>query len=362
MKTRVLVFAVALAVGLALPTPTRARAGAWRPPIWSSILRGGPWGLATDARGAVVVSDAGFVRAIDRRGVQLWETKVDGATRSNPAISGELVLVGATGRVVALARRNGASRWQQPMNGQVRSVALAKRHALAGGTDGTLRAFDASTGAPTWAVRYPGLLASAAHVDLAASVVVASWHEPPAPAVRALDLGTGVLRWEQPVGLYTASPALYDGRAFIAQGDGRFRAMVAGYDLQTGASDWALFVPASFQSGVLLGVDDRDLVVADQLGLVTAIDPVSGNARWTRALERSIFDTRVVLLRRRVVLTTLNGELFVLDRVSGRVVARGDANDFDGLPRDTAPFRTGNRVLVSLRLTEPGRVELRRVP
>ena len=121
-------------------------------------------------------------------------------------------------------------------------------------------------------------------------------------------------------------------------------------------------MPASFQTGVVPASDGRDLVVVDRIGRVTAFDPVAGTLRWTRALNRRVIDTQVVLLPRRVVITTLPGELFVLDRVSGRVVAHADGRDFDGIPVLAAPTRRPDRMLVALRLTEPGRVEMRRVP
>ncbi len=362
MKTRFLVFALVMAVVLAIPTPARPATSRWSAAIWSSELSGGPWGLTTDARGAVVTTDAGRVRALALDGTTRWEAKIDGTQDGNPAITKELVLVGATGRVVALGRRDGAIRWQQRMDGEVGAVALAGAYALAGDTGGTLRAFDAATGTLKWSVQHEGELWSAPQVDVPASVVVAVWHERPAPAARALDLATGAMRWEQPVGLFTAAPGLDRGRAFVATGDGHFHAWVAEFDLDGGASDWTLIMPASFQTGVVPAIDGRDLVVVDQLGRVSAIDPVSGVPRWTRELHRRVLDTRVVLLPRRVVVTTLSGELFVLDRVSGHVVARADARDFDGLPLVAAPFGRGNQILVALRLTEPGRVEMRRVP
>ncbi len=120
--------------------------------------------------------------------------------------------------------------------------------------------------------------------------------------------------------------------------------------------------PRRSRSGVVPASDGRDLVVVDQIGRVTAFDPVAGAVRWTRALNRNVIDSRVVLFARRVVVTTLRGELFVLDRVSGRVVAHADGRDFDGIPVLVAPTRRPNRMLVTIRLTQPGRVEMRRVP
>jgi outer membrane protein assembly factor BamB len=362
MRTRMFVFALVMAAVLAVPTPARPASSTWSAPIWSSELNGGPWGLTTDAHGAVVTTDAGRVRALGFDGTTQWESKVDGTQNGYPAITHDLVLVGATGRVVALGRRDGAIRWEQPMDGAVGSVALAGRFAIAGDTGGTLRAFAADTGALAWSVHEAGELWSAPQVDVAASVVVAIWHEQPAPAARAFDLTTGALGWEHPVGLYTAAPGLDHGRAIVATGDGHFHAWMAAFGLDAGESDWAVTMPASFQTGVVPASDGRDLVVVDRIGRVTAFDPVAGTLHWTRPLNRHVIDSQVVLLRRRVVVTTLPGELFVLDRVSGRVIAHATGRDFDGIPVLAAPTRRPDRMVVALRLTEPGRVEMRRVP
>jgi outer membrane protein assembly factor BamB len=361
MKARVLVFALVAAAVFAVPTPARPATTPWSRAIWTSALEGGPTGLSTDARGAIVTTDAGRVRAIDRHGVTQWEAEVDGAQGAYPALTHDLVLVGGVGRVVALGRRHGEIRWQQPMEGEVHAVALAGAYALAGDQAGTLRAFAAADGAFRWDVHHDGELWSSPRVDVPAAVAVAVWHES-APTARALDLATGSLRWEQGVGLYTAGPGMDAGRAFLATGDGRYRAWVAEFDVAGGASGWHIEMPASFQAGVVPAVDAHDLVVIDQLGRVTALDPATGTPRWTRDLNRHVYVTRVVLLARRVVVTTLSGELFVLDRVSGRVVARADIQDFGGRPVLAAAFGRSNQILVSLRITDPGRVQLRRVP
>ena len=360
MRLRVFVFACVVALAFATPVPARAQPP-WEPPIWTSVLHGGPWGLASDAQGAVVVSDAGYVRSLGRHGTTLWETRVEGTGEGNPAITKSLVLVGATGRVVALARCDGRVLWEQPMDGEITSVALGGATALAGDHQGTLRAFGAFDGTPKWSVRYDGQLLTASRVDRRAAIVVAAWEEAPAPAVRGLDLATGALRWTQDVGLFTAAPGLRGDHAFIATGNGHFSAWVADLDVVTGRARWAVRAPASFSGGIP-AVDRHDVVFVDQIGDVFALDPRTGSARWTRSLRQRVIDARVVLFPRRVVVRTFSGELFVLDRVSGRVVARADPRDFDGFPSDAVRLGRSTRMLVALRITEPNCVELWRVP
>lgn len=361
MTARALVFAFAMAVVLAVPVPARAGAEVLSPPIWSASLPRSPIALSTDAAGAVVTMNGGFVRALDRRGNTQWQTQVEGVSMGAPATDHDLVLVGATGRVVALSRDSGTIRWEQSMDAEVTSLALGGVVAVAGDQSGSLRAFDETSGAVKWSVHYEGDQFSASVIDVPASVVVAIWHERPSPATRAFELATGALRWEHLADLFTAAPVISGGRAFVALGDGKFSAAVGGYDLVSGEPDWTVIMPASFEPSIVPAVDRHDFVVIDRIGQVTAIDPLSGKPRWTRGLQQRVFDTQVVLLPLRVVVTTLSGELFVLDRVSGRVVARTNSGLLDGLPIAVARFGTGHRILIAYRLTEPGRVEMRRV-
>jgi outer membrane protein assembly factor BamB len=365
VRARALVFALVLALVLAIPTPARAAPEVLSPPIWSRTLPGGPRSLAVDSTGAVVTTDSGHVRALDERGKTRWQTKVhDGdVSRGAPAIDHDLVLVGVPSRVVALSRHDGAIRWERPMDpgAEVTSLALGGSFAIAGDDAGTLRAFDASDGAVRWSVHYEGDQFSASRIDVAASVVIAIWHEPPSPTTRAFDLATGALRWEAMADLFSAAPVISGGRAFVAIGDGKFSAAVGRYNLVSGDVDWVVIMPASFEPSIVPAIDDHDFVIIDRIGQVTAIDPVSGAPRWTRGLRQRVMHAQVVLLPRRVVVTTFSGELFVLDRVSGRVVAHTDAQRLNGLPAATARIGSGSRMLIAYRLTQPGRLEMRRV-
>jgi hypothetical protein len=96
---------------------------------------------------------------------------------------------------------------------------------------------------------------------------------------------------------------------------------------------------------------------------VTALDHQRGSVRWQRDLAAAVLETRVVLAADRVVLTTYAGDLFVLDRDDGRVVARLGTGRLGGLPVSTAaaPGPNRRRILVALRLRDWG-IQLRRLP
>src|SRR5207245_11191644 len=117
------------------------------PVVWSAPMTDGPWDLAADAGGVVVVTSASSVRSLERRGHERWSVHVDGLVEAPPALGGDVILVGGAGTVTALSRRCGSVRWRRPMAGDVHALAVAGGMALAGDRAGTLTEFDARTGA-----------------------------------------------------------------------------------------------------------------------------------------------------------------------------------------------------------------------
>jgi hypothetical protein len=191
-------------------------AGAAAPAVWTHSFGAGPWGVAADRAGTVVVTDAPSVEALDRRGRLRWRAKVDSLVEMTPALGAGRVLVGGRGLVTELGRRHGTRRWQQPLGGDVTSLALVGDTALAGDHSGAMSAFDARTGELRWSVRFDGRPWAAPRVDAATGAVVATWHGGSSPAVRVLDLASGALRWEAPIDVMTAAPVLSGATVALA--------------------------------------------------------------------------------------------------------------------------------------------------
>jgi outer membrane protein assembly factor BamB len=332
--------------------------------VWTHEMRDGPWGIAVDREGVVVTTDMNDVQALDPAGRAHWTAHVESVVEGAPAISGDRVIVGGRGRVTALARADGRQRWSQPMGADVTSVAIARGLALVGDHDGTLAAFDARAGAPRWSVHFEGRLWSAARVDPAAGAVVATWHWSATPAVRAFDLATGALRWQAPTDGFTAAPVIQRGLVVVAVGDGNRHARVEARDLATGETRWSTTVPGSFEEAIEPAADARDVVVVDHLGVATLLDLTSGVVRWQHDVEYALIETHMSLTGRRVVFTSFSGDVFVLDRATGRVVSQQSARRLGGYPITTRATSWGGRpgLLVALRFDEPFRVELRPLP
>jgi len=352
------VFAV-MAASLFVARPARGS----DPVVWSASVNDGPYDLVADARGVVVTTTRSSVQSLDRAGHERWHVDMGHTVLEQPAVGGDVVLVGGEGGVTALARANGSQRWQHPMANEVHSVALAGDTALAGDSAGTLAAFDAHTGEPRWSVQFSGSVSSAMRIDRADTAVVATWDQSDTPAVRVFDLASGALRWAAPTAGYTAAPVVQRGVVVLAIGDGFRHARVEARDLATGEVQWHSRVPASFEAAIEPAADNRDVVVVDHFGVVSLFSLATGKLRWEHDLARALLGTRMTLTPGRVTFVSFSGDVFVLDRRTGRLLARLGPRKLGGYPVSTlqAPWKGPDRLLIGLRMLTLG-VQLRRLP
>jgi outer membrane protein assembly factor BamB len=324
------------AVLLLVPGAPRAHARTDAVLRWAVTLHGGAWGVAADGRGAVVVADDGSVTAVSRAGRKRWTTDDVDVTEANPAVGGEVVLVGGETGVSALDRDAGAVRWHADLPGPVVGVGVDGDVAFAGGDAGVLTAFDARTGSVRWSVARPGQLWSAPRVDAASGAVIATWHGSERPHVEVFDRATGLSRWSAPTAPAAAAPVLAgagaDALVVVASGDGQFTASVEARSLATGEERWGAPVPASFERAVEPVAGRHEVVVVDHFGTVTALDLADGRTRWQRSLGEPVIATRVALTRSRVLLATFGGTVTVLGRSDGRLVAAADRRQFAAYP------------------------------
>jgi outer membrane protein assembly factor BamB len=329
-------------------------------PVWTHVMHNGPWGLAVDARGAIVTTDLWQVQSLRPDGHVRWKAPVESIVFGTPAADSSVVLVGGRRRVTALARRDGRQRWEQPMGADVTSVALARGLALVGDQAGNLAAFDAGSGILKWSVHYEGRLWSAPRVEPRVGAVVATWHWSSTPAVRVFDLETGKLRWDAPTAGYTAAPVVSAGVVVVAMGAAEHHGRVEARELGTGAVRWSTPVPGPFEEAIEPAADGRAVVVVDHDGVATLLDLATGSVRWQHAVEYFTNETQMSLTRERVVFTSFSGDLFVLDRANGRVVSHASARRLGGFPIAVRVTSWAGRagILVALRMDEPYRVVL----
>jgi outer membrane protein assembly factor BamB len=242
----------------------------------------------------------------------------------------------------------------------VQSVAAGAGTAVAVDLDGRVRAFDLASGAVRWELAAALPFFHEPVVDATSATLLLVVRDPTGNTLRALDVTTGAVRWERPVDGYTAVPLVAAGRVYVAEGDGRWTAVVLSLDLRSGERHWTSQVSASFDSGIVPAADARLVLVVDHHGTVTALDQATGTVRWRRDLGATVLATRIVPTKHRAVLTTAAMEVVVLDRANGRVVRRVPARAMGGWAVDVRPavFGRGGGVVAALRLGEHERVEL----
>jgi len=320
---------------------------------WVAPVAGWPSVLAADVQGSVVVSGAGEVRALGRRGATRWRVDLPGAGLHGPALDARTVLVGAGDRIVALERADGSRRWEISVaDGAAGPVAVAGALAIYGTEAGALGAVDARTGTARWLAAHPGAIWSAPAVDTRAGLAVGAWHGGGAARLRALDVETGAIRWEAPLARFASAPVVHRGLAVVGEGDGDGRARVVARRVADGREAWATAVPASFESGIAPGARGGEIAIVDHFGGLTLLDARTGTVRHRIELEAPVLRTAVVLTTEVAALTTYGGELVVVERRSGRVRHRVDPGGYPA-----ALGRSGADLLVALRIRGPGRVE-----
>ena len=324
-------------------------------PRWSTPVSGWPFAVAADKVGVVAIGGNDEVLALSSDdGSTAWYTTVTGTDLHRPALGAGAVAVSATDYVTVLDRKSGERRWDATIPGGAGPVRIVQQASLVlvGTGSGSLLALDLASGAPRWESGAPGSLFGPPALGAEGSIVVATWHGGPAPAVRALDTATGVTRWEAPIGRSSAAPVVAGDLAFVAEGDSYHNARVVARALSTGVEVWSAVMPGSFEAAIEPAASDDAVAVVDHFGTATLLDTRTGALRWRTEIGEPVLHTRVLLTRRAVVLSTFPGTVVALDRRSGRARFAGVP---DGFPADLA--RSGTTVVMALRITDPGRIE-----
>ena len=350
-----------LALCLALGAHSAAASPRLGSAIWTRTLSRGAWGFAIDRTGGVVITDAGGVLAFEPSGGATWRTNVDGIAKTTPAIGADVVVIATKTGATAFSRVDGAQRWQQSTGSPVSSVALANGFALIGDQSGALAVVDTATGALRWSVAYAGNVFGARRslgTHRSGGLARARRLSRTRIRPRHRNVPVGVSHWSRDG---DADRARYDrvrraGRRQLSRGGPgvgpRHRCDAMGHR-------GARFVRGLDRTGDRGG----ELVVVDHAGVVTMLDTATGHVRWQRDVEQFVLETRVSLTSRRVTFVDFSGDVFVLDRRSGRIVSGASAADLGGfvVTAETTPWPRHRGILLATRLASE-RLQLRRLP
>lgn len=329
---------------------------------WSAPLPNWPFAIAADDDGAFVLAGDGDLVALDPEdGRERWRAVAERAFLHPPALDRDTVVLSARDRFVAFERSSGKLRWEVPVAEEASAVTVAGSDddslALVTTEPGEVVALDAQSGDARWSVHHQGEIFAPPAVDLNAGLAVVTWNDAVTPRVRALDLATGAVRWEAPIGVSSSAPVISGGVLVTGEGDARFSSRIVGRDVATGAERWSVAAPASFEPSLIPGAGGGEVAIADHFGTVTLFDAERGSVRWQVPLDEPVLQSQVLVTDESVILTTSVGNVVVLDRDTGRVTEREYPG---GYPAGTA--LADRKLLVALRLTEPGRVEARPAP
>jgi outer membrane protein assembly factor BamB len=329
---------------------------------WTTTLADWPFKISADPDGAFVIAGNDVVALDTEDGRQRWSVDVAApAYLYDLALDHESVVVSAADRFVAIDRATGEQRWEIPVTEGASAAALTadadSAVALLTTEAGSVVAVDAVSGTTKWTVRHPGSVFAVPVVDRAAGLAAITWSDHDSPRVRVLDVATGAVRWEAAIGVSSSAPVIASGLVITGEGDAKYSSRIVARDLETGVERWSAPAPASFEPTITPGVLGTEVAIVDHFGTVTLLDVDDGRVRWQSPLEEPLLDANVLVTETAVVLKTYHGNVVVLDRGTGRVLEREYPGGYSA-----GVALAGGRLLVALRLTEPGRVVARPAP
>jgi outer membrane protein assembly factor BamB len=194
------------------------------------------------------LGDNGVLRAISKlTGHSFWRRSLGRLSASSPAVVGKTVFAsvlsrggsGGSGRVFALNYATGATRWSRNLPSPSESSPMVDGGKLFfGSQNGTVYALNASNGSVIWTYHAGG--AVKASPTLSGGVLYFGDYS---GHVQAISERTGRRIWISGSegallgsGTFYSTPAVFYGRVFLGNTDGR----VYAYDAATGKLDWAV--------------------------------------------------------------------------------------------------------------------------
>lgn len=296
----------------------------------------------------------GTVMRIDA-GRVVWRASAGARLSAGVGSNGRLVaVVTVTGDVVALDAANGAERWRVPVGVEVLAPpAVAGSTVVVRASDHRLLGFDVADGARRWVYQRstpPLALRSTSGVLMADERVAIVGF--PGGKLVALDTQSGGALWE----LTVATPRGVTELERIADVAGTavlgrrevcavaFQGRAACFDLDNGNALWS----REFSSAVGMDRDTRFIFVTDTADAVNGLDAFSGANVWKQDAMTRRGVSRPLSLGDFVVVGDAQGYVHLLDRETGRFMARTRV-DSSAITADPRPLSSGQRFVVQTR-------------
>ncbi len=296
----------------------------------------------------------GTVMRIDG-GRVVWRSSVGARLSAGVGSNGRVVsVVTVAGDVVALDATNGAERWRVPAGVEVLAPpAVADATVVVRASDHRLLGFDVADGTRRWVYQRttpPLALRNTSGLLMADERVGIVGY--PGGKLVALDTQNGGPLWE----LTVATPRGVTELERIADVAGTavlgrrevcavaFQGRAACFDLDNGNALWS----REFSSAVGMDRDTRFVFVTDTADAVNGLDAFSGANVWKQDAMTRRGVSRPLSLGDFVVVGDAQGYLHLLDRETGRFVARTRV-DSSAVTADPRALSSGQRFVVQTR-------------
>ena len=261
-------------------------------------------------------------------GRRLWQQDLDTTLSGGPGFGNGLVVVGsADGSVIALEAGTGAVRWRARVTSEVLAApAVTGQIVLVRTADERVHALDAADGGQLWVHEQamPSLmLRGSAGFAVADGIAVTGFDN---GRVNALQVRDGQLVWETPVITPTgrteiermvdvnATPRIIGRDVYAVSYQGRLVALA----LETGRVLWS----QDLSSSAGLAADGASVFVTDSDSEIRAFDRLNGARSWHQPAMRARSLTAPAVVGDAVAVGDFEGQVHLLSRTSGELVAR----------------------------------------
>jgi outer membrane protein assembly factor BamB len=298
---------------------------------------------------AYVASRSGTVSKLED-GKLVWKIEAGQLLSAGVGANSRLLVVGTSkGDVLAFSAEDGKALWQAKVSSEVLAAPVVGDDGVAVKSgDNRIHLLDAGDGGRKWVYQRstPSLSVRSAGSPVFADRYIFVGY--PGGKLVALAIQNGAPVWEGAVALpkgateldrvadIVASPVV-DGRLICAVA---FQGRVACFDMgQGGAMVWS----RDLSSVAGLAMDGRYLFVADDQGVVYALDRQSGSSLWKQDKLKNRRLSAPVVQRGLVAVADAEGIVHFLSRDDGSFAARQKT---DGTPVRAPLQMLGNAVLV----------------
>ncbi|GAA4326657.1 PQQ-binding-like beta-propeller repeat protein [Flaviaesturariibacter amylovorans] len=286
---------------------------------WTFATGGPIFSSPAAAPGRLVFGSAdGYIYCLSTKGKLLWKTAAGAAVLGSPLVHEGTVYIGASdGRFRALDLATGALRWSyDSLQGPVTGMpAVRDRLLVFGAWDRHLYALDLDRKGLAWkwstgstVINYSPAACTPVITDSTVYVVA------PDRYLSAIDRATGATLWRSNESTVRESiGASADGRWIYGKTmQDTIVAVAAGREKVPAA--WKLHAGFGYEHVPSMLVEAEGILYfGTRNGVVYAVDPATRSVRWAHKIDNSMVNTVRVLPGRRLLVSTMDGRLCLLE-------------------------------------------------